>query len=173
MKALNKFPPEYFLKYKEKPVKIKPFNPKAKVIAEDLIKDLFDLGVNASLIGSTAYGISGQGDVEVAVYPEKSQWKKILTTLEEKYGKPLQKENDFVQFGVKDNEFDLCVNVLKGYEAKVINKLTEYMLSRPDLILEYEKLKVKYSYSRREYQIQKNKFLTEVTINIPEEKSSA
>lgn len=45
-------------------------------------------------------------------------------------------------------------------------KLTAYLLAHPKLLKKYEEVKRKYSYSRREYQIQKDKFLRRVVAEI-------
>lgn len=42
------------------------------------------------------------------------------------------------------------------------------MLIHPELILKYKKVKERYSYSKKQYMVQKNIFLTEVIKQIPQ-----
>ena len=85
MKGLNKFPEEYFLKYKTKPVTLKPYNLQQEQIAEIYIKKigkvLKDYNIRLKIRGSTAFKIMGKGEVEVGVYPNDKEWNKVVDKL--------------------------------------------------------------------------------------------
>ena len=171
MKPLKKFPLEYFLKYKEKPVKLKKFSPVQTKIAKKYLQKLsiilkaFDIELKVR--GSTAFGILGKGEVEVGVYPKQSDWKLVLSVLEEKWGKPENLEENYARFNDKCNGIEIEIIVLKGHDAKVDIKLHEYLLTHKELLNKYAEVKKKYAFSKREYQIQKNKFLDGVIKQIP------
>ena len=58
---------------------------------------------------------------------------------------------------------------MKGDEATVDKQLTKYLLTNPEILKRYEALKEKYSFSKREYQMQKDKFLRGVVSQIPDD----
>jgi GrpB-like predicted nucleotidyltransferase (UPF0157 family) len=63
--------------------------------------------------------------------------------------------------------------VLRGAEAKVDRRLTEYLKANNDLLKKYEDIKRKHAYSKREYQKAKTIFLRSVVEMIPEGLSSS
>ncbi|MFH1295337.1 MAG: hypothetical protein ABIH84_02050 [bacterium] len=171
MRGLNKFPPEYFLKYKEKPVKLKPYDPIQEEIGnyylEKLKKILQDFDVAVLLRGSSLYKIAGKGEVEIGVYPKEVDWVRVVELLKKNFGKPENVEESYVKFNQTYNDVEIEIILLKGHEANVDIKLHEYLLNHRDLLKEYEKVKQKSAYSKREYQIQKNTFLGKVIELIP------
>lgn len=76
MKPLNKFPAEYFQKYKDKPVILKPYDHKAGEVANELVSEiqhsLQGLKVEVMVKGSSAFKILGKGDIEIGVYPKEA-----------------------------------------------------------------------------------------------------
>lgn len=175
MKALNKFSNEYFLKYRETPVKLKEYNPRQELIANKYIlilkKILKGIDATISVRGSTLFKIYGKGEVEVGVYANDNNWKQVVIKLTSEFGEPEIVENNYARFNsiysVGDKEVEIIV--LKGFEALVDMKLHEYLLSHPDLLAEYVDVKKKSFFSKREYQIQKNMFLNKIIELIPED----
>lgn len=172
MKGLNKFPDEYFLKYKAKPVKLKPYNPKQGKIAQiclNKIKEVLE-GCNFKLKarGSTLFKILGKGEVEVGVYPKDGDWNSVIEKFKAKFGEPENVENDYVRFNDVYGKTEIEIILLKGREAYVDIKLHDYMVNHPDLLKEYEEVKKKYCFSKIEYQRQKHYFLSRVIEKIPE-----
>jgi hypothetical protein len=55
-----------------------------------------------------------------------------------------------------------------GRGAYIDLKLTEYLLARPNLLKEYEEVKNKFSFSRIDYNREKNRFLRKVESGIPD-----
>lgn len=174
MRGWDKFDTNYFLKYKEKPVKLKPYDPQQEEVAQRYLEKIESLthGVDIKLIvrGSTAFKILGKGDVEVGVYPLEKDWKKVACILKKTYGDPDNVEPNYMRFNQESSEgYEVEIILLKGHEAKVDIKLTEYLKEHPELLRKYEEVKKKSAFSKREYQIQKNEFLTSVIHQIPEE----
>lgn len=58
---------------------------------------------------------------------------------------------------------------MKGYEAKLDKEITKYLIENKKLLKEYGDIKKKYCYSKKQYQIQKNKFFQKVIRMIPED----
>ena len=173
MIGLPKFEKEYFQKFSTKPVTLKPYDPKSKVVAEKYIKKLTKLldGFDVEIIhrGSTAFKISGKGDVEIGVYPAEKSWYQVLERLVNHYKGVGCLEKNYARFNDELDKFEIEVIVMKGHEATVDKKLTKYLLTNREILKKYEKLKKKYSFSKREYQIQKDKFLRKVVSQISDD----
>ena len=172
VKGLSKIPEEYFLKYKTKSVKLKPYNPKQEEIAQkylDIIKKVLkDYKVRLKVRGSTFFKILGKGEVEVGVYPKEEEWDGVIEKLKVKFGEPENVEDDYVRFNDIYEDIEVEIILLKGHEADVDIELHDYMVAHPEILKEYEEVKRKYCFSKREYQRQKHYFLSKVIENIPE-----
>lgn len=170
MIGLDKFPDEYFLKYSTKPIKIRPYNPRQKETGERYISKIKELlknyTVDVALRGSTLFQISGKGEVEVGIYPEPKDWYIIQEILGKEFGSPNNIEKNYAQFNSFDDGIEVEIILLKEHSAEVDKKLHAFLLSHPDLLKKYEEVKKKYCFSKREYQIQKNKFLTNIIAQI-------
>jgi len=173
MKGLDKYPEEYFLKYKEKPVNIKPYNSSQTSVAMRYIKLLRHIlkSTNATFMvrGSTLFKIQGKGDVEVGIYTRESEWETVLKKLEKRFSKPENLEENYARFNDVQDGTEVEIIVLKGHEASVDIKLHKYLLKHKNLLAEYENIKKEYSFSKREYQRQKSRFLSKVILAIPED----
>jgi len=171
MKGLPKFPKKYFEKFNTKPVKINSFDPRSKKIATDYLKKLEKLlkGLDFKILhrGSTAFGIAGKGDIEIGVYPTNRDWDKVLKRLESHFGEAGNLEENYARFNDQVDGCEVEVILLRGYEAVVDQKMTQFLKNNPKLLDEYETLKKQFSFSKREYQIQKDKFLRKVIRMIP------
>lgn len=165
-------PDGYFEKFSTNPVPLKPFDPKSKLVAQEYIKLLSTLLKDYQLPilhrGSTAFGISGKGDIEIGVYPSGNSWLPVINIIKEKIGNPKNIENDYIRFNDEKAGFEIEIILLKGRSAKVDIALTSYLINHPEILERYEEIKKQYSYSKREYQIQKDKFLRRVVESIPD-----
>lgn len=172
MRGLPRLPDSYFDKFKGKPVKLYPFDPKSRKIAVDYIEKLTRLlgDFKAEFLhrGSTAFGIAGKKDIEIGVYPSDKDWDNVLEKLKSHYGKVGNLEKNYARFNDLVDDFEIEVILMRGCEAEVDRKLTNYLMNHPKLLEEYEKLKYKYAYSKKEYMIQKDRFLREVVETIPD-----
>lgn len=162
----------YFLRYKDKPVKILPFDPVSKQLGLKLIKEveylLDEFKCRVLLRGSTLFEISGKGDIEIGVYLDKNDWQKVLEILKVRFGNPGTIEDEYARFSFKNKKKEFEVMMFCGRGAYIDLKLTGYLLLRPDLLKEYEELKKKYSFSRIDYNREKNRFLRKVELEIPD-----
>lgn len=166
MRGFTKLPRTYFQKYSDNPVKIIPFNPRSQISTKEYIKRLNSLlskfKVDILLRGSTAFGIAGKGEIEIGVYPLEKDWEEIINILKNNFGAVNNLEENYARFNDKFEGFEIEIILLKGYDAVVDKKLTEYMKNSPEVLKRYEELKNKYSYSKRDYMLQKNKFFEEL-----------
>lgn len=171
MKPLDKFPDEYFLKYRQGPLKLHLYNPKQERVANYYIAKLRKLlgkKVGLMIRGSTAFKILGKGEVEVGIYPKVSHWEGSIALLKRVFGNPENQEQNYLRFNDTYEGKQVEIILLKGYEAEVDIKLHEYLIAHPKLLKEYEDIKIKYCFSKREYQRQKSEFLARVISEIPE-----
>lgn len=170
MKSLNKFPKEFFDKYEEKAVKLIPYSDEMKILADKYLQELGTLlsGQEAELglIGSVVYKIPAS-DVEIAIYTNNYSWAEVLNILKNKYGDPVNLDNEFARFKIRSEVYKFSIHVYRGYEGEVTKKMTDFMISNPGLIEDYKNLKEKYCFSQKEYQYQKNAFLEKVIEQIP------
>jgi hypothetical protein len=173
MKSTINLPPEYFLRYKEKPVKIKKYSVAqgriGEMYSEKISNILIDYKAQVMVRGSTAYKISGKGDVEIGVYPGIGEWGRVIDKLKEHFGEPENVEKNYIRFNFLHKKSELEIIVMKGREAYTDIILHKYLMTHPKLLKKYEKVKTKYSYSKREYNFRKNEFLREVEKRIPED----
>jgi hypothetical protein len=172
MKSLNKFPKEFFEKYDNKPVTLLPFEPSMQSLADRYIsltsKLLAGTDVKICKIGSVAYKIPSS-DVEIAIYTTTQKQENVTNILQEHFGKPVQRENEFSRFKIRGENYKMGIHIYSGYEREISEKLTKYMLDNSLLIGEYKNIKEKYSFSKKEYQYQKNIFLNDVIGSIPDD----
>lgn len=123
----------------------------------------------AILIGSTALKISGKGDIDFGVYTSENNWDNVLKVLINYFKKAESLNNKgFARFNTSYKKHDIKVVLRKGKSALRDKRLLKYLKLHPKLLNEYEKIKNKYSFSAREYAIQKNKFLRKTILKIPE-----
>jgi len=173
MKGLPKFKKEYFARFSNKPVDIKPFDPHSTKVATKYLQTLNGLleefGLQAVHRGSTAFKISGKGDVEFGIYPSEENWFPVIGKLVNHYKGIGRLEEDYARFNDFVGQFEIEIILMKGHTALVDQKLTAYLKSHPEILKAYEKIKAKYSFSKQEYSIQKDKFLRDIVNQIPDD----
>lgn len=174
MKQLPKFPENYWLKFSNDPVDIKTFDPKSTQIAKDYIHQLQILLKDLSIEhiyhrGSTYLGVAGKGDIEIGITPKANHWFQSIVTLANHYQAIGNLDQDYCRFNDHFQKSDIEIILLKGYSAEVDRKLHKFLLEHPQLLIEYSNIKGKYSFSKRQYYINKDRFFRKVIKMIPEE----
>jgi hypothetical protein len=162
--ALEIPPEEYFERFDTKPVDIKPFNPKARDVAEEYIQNLREIIQIKDILlrGSTAFEIWGKGDIEIGIYPNDKQWFEILKSLINHYKGIGNLEKDYARFNEKYQGFEIEIILMRGVDARIDKKQLEFMKNNRDIAKEYESIKREFAYSRREYERKKKEFLCKV-----------
>ncbi len=114
------------------------------------------------MLGSTAYGISGKGDIEYGVYPSDAEWEETLQLLKCHFGNPGHVEPDYARFNAMETDQEIEIIVMRGRQAEIDQRLQTYLLTHRKVLQEYEQIKAQFSFSKREYQKQKDGFLEKV-----------
>lgn len=169
MKAWKQ-PFEYYLRYDETPVKQLPHDPLTKKIAGQTILSLKKLiGQNTEVLhmGSSALEIAGKNDIEIYIYSK--DWEGDKKILARKYGWPGYSEDEFIRFNDTVGNFELEIIMVRGYVGDLIKSVHKYFLGHPEARRSYEKIKQKYSHSKREYQRHKDKFFEKIVENLPKD----
>ena len=171
MRDVEPLSQEFFDNLKEKPVKVQAYNPKSAIIADEyiaLLKNLLSSYSNIQFLhrGSTALEIAGKGDVEIGICPEEKDWESIFDILHKRFGEPHLKEPDFILFNDRKDAFEIELAMMKGFVAVREKALLTYLKGHKALCKQYEDLKYKYAYSKKQYAIEKEKFLREVVKQI-------
>lgn len=174
MKQLPKFSENYWLKFSNDPVDIKPFDPKSIQIAKDYIHHLQIILKDFPIEhiyhrGSTYLSISGKGDIEIGIIPKASHWFQTIITLANHYQAIGNLDKDYCRFNDRFQKFDIEIILLRGYPAMLDRKLHNFLLEHTKLLTEYGNIKRKYSFSKRQYNINKDMFFRKVIKMIPEE----
>jgi GrpB-like predicted nucleotidyltransferase (UPF0157 family) len=172
MKGFPEFSEEYFLQFSEKPVEILPFDPKTLEIADTYVRRIEELLggllVEVSVRGSVAFKISGKGDIEVGIYTEDGDWEEVIARLTDFFGEPKKLEQEYARFNDKYEKYHLEISVMRGETAETDKTLYRFLFDNPSYVKEYEEVKKRSAFSKREYQRQKDKFFRGVFEIIPE-----
>ena len=157
-------------RFPEEPVKIEPFDPLVRRFAEKYLLKLIEIlqgtSIKIQLRGSTAYGISGKGDIEFGLYPSTTEWEKALDLLKHHFGVPGNVEPEYVRFNSTEAGHEIEIIVMRGYQAETDQRLHIYLLSHPQVLKEYEQIKTRFAFSKREYQKQKDLFFEKIVTDL-------
>lgn len=91
-----------------------------------------------------------------------------MERLERHCGRARNFEENYVRFNAAAGGYEIELIALRGHQAQVDRWLIQYLLEQPELSKEYEQLKRRYAFSRREYQRQEDKFFRRVVAAIPD-----
>jgi hypothetical protein len=173
MKALPESSSGYYDKFTTASVRIKPFDPSARLIAREYLDILEHLltgfDVVLALRGSTAFGIAGKGDIDLGIYTSDEFWENVMKKLVTVFGQPGNREQDYARFDDIYKGYEIEVILLKRDPAVVDKCLTAYLAAHDELLERYTRIKLRHAHSKREYQIEKDRFLRSVVQMIPEE----
>lgn len=172
MRNIAKFTKQDFEKFTTESLVLHPYNPKSATIArKHVIKiksALSDLPVEVLHRGSTLFQITGKGDIDIGIYTTSKTYNAAIERVAKAYSPPQIVGKEFVAFYIEEEGFKVEISLMQGREAVIDKAITLYLLKRKDLQKEYEEIKIKYFYSKREYLIQRAKFFNRVIKEIPE-----
>lgn len=148
----------------KKSVHLKPYNPKAKVLANRIVKQINNScpGVEVKFIGSVALGIAGQNDIDLIVETQAGKIQNIFPKLSNSFGPPSKKRTKFIEWKFERSGFDVEINLMETetslYRERVF--VFELLKNNRSLLKEYSKLKHELDgKSLRDYEIAKGRFL--------------
>ena len=165
MKA-ERHPREYFDKFSDRPVEIRPFDPESKRQSlhylESLNEILSPFGASAELFGSVELEIDGKGEWEFAVYLNDEQWYPVLTKLINHFGGVYTLIDDFAVFGDICEETEIEVIPLRGEAAMRNQAIMDFWRNNSTALKEYEQGKYRNAHSKREYYWWKQNFIADI-----------
>lgn len=172
MKGLGRYNEKYFARYKDKPVQIKPYDPQTRILAGEYLAKLQTLiskwKIKPVLRGSTAFGVAGKGEIEIGLYPKNKDWYDLVIFLINHFRGIGNLEADYARFNDLFKGQEIEIILMKGYQARVDKKLFEFLITHLKVLKEYEMVKRKYSFSKKEYMIQKHQFFDRIIKSLPE-----
>ncbi len=147
-------------------VSIKPFDPKAKGVASDIIAEIKQIvpKLKVLFMGAAALGIAGQNDLDLYILCPEKDFAKYLSKLEEHFGKRVQGISiikwEFTRGGFP---VELYLTDPETPLMKEQIQLFELLKSDPILRKEYEQIKLdSEGISFREYMRRKYEFFNRV-----------
>ncbi len=153
------------------PVVIKPYEPKLKAVAEEIIGLVhkIDPHLEVLFMGAAGLGISGQGDLDLYILCLPGKFAGYLPDLKALFGEPIKVKETFIAWEFTRNEIpvqlyltdpgDEIYNTGMKEQIDIFNILK----NNPSLLREYADLKVSLNgQSLREYQRQKYEFYNRV-----------
>jgi len=163
---VERLPREYFNRFSENPVDIRPFDPDSKKQSygylEILNKLLSPFEASAELFGSTELEIDGKGEWEFAVWLTDGQWYPVLTQLINHYRSIYTLLEDFAVFNDIWAETKIEVIPMRGETARRNRAIMDFWRNNPAAVKEYEQAKYQYAHSRREYYWWKENFIADI-----------
>ena len=171
MKAFKMPPRKYFEQFGDKPVDLKPFDPKSLQTANEYLHHLNEFlnswDIKAELFGSTPLRITGKGEFEYAVYLKSKNWYTVITALARRYKNVWTIQSDIVVLTDEYRGHSIEIIALRGHRATINKAIMDTLGADPAVLKQYEELKFKYAYARNEYYYQKTKFFCELLKQLP------
>lgn len=148
---------------KNKKVKIYPFDPKVRDIANEIIQKIKEFSHNLEVLfmGASALGIAGQGDLDIYILCSPENFDKYLLGLEKIFGKPFKKNPTFIEWGFEKygHEVQLYLTDPNTESMQEQIQLFNRLKNNSALLEEYENLKLSMDkQSFQEYQRKKYEF---------------
>lgn len=152
-----------------KKVKITPYNPEVKKVFEKQKKELLEiLGHNTEVlhIGATALGISGQGEIDLAIPTSLNHFVKLIEKLKRVYGKPRSFSPDKrARFNYKQDNIDIEIIVVnkdsEGWKRNLA--IDKYFKAHPEVLEAYKELKERsHGISIKRYYQRKIEFINSI-----------
>ncbi|MEK7123103.1 MAG: hypothetical protein AAB855_04605, partial [Patescibacteria group bacterium] len=148
-------------------VKIKPWNPDAFQAAKRIMSELSAAtGCEVALAGSLGYEIAGEEDIDITIYCSKSKQPIVQKQLEPLLGGGTRKGDALVAYEFVRDGFHggaWLVDPEFSPSAKASKQLDEALRTNPELMKEYEQLKLSMNgKAYKEYQAAKYEFYNRV-----------
>lgn len=150
-----------------KKVTIKPFNPKARRLGEEIIKNIKETFPHTKVVytGSTMLGIYGQQDIDIFVLANPNDFDRYLPFLKDSFGEPKHTNSDSINWDIKKNGFviDLYLSSPKNPGTIRQLKILDVLGKNKELLKEYDTLKKKMDGKpMKEYQKKKFEFFNKI-----------
>ena len=152
-----------------KTVKVYPYNPAFKKIAEDVISKIKGAITNIDVVhmGASGLEISGQGDIDIYALFERNEFSNTLNAIIKIFGKPTKLNNNSAEWDLSNEqqEITLYLDTLENPSMLRQYKVFTILKSNPDLLNEYQQRKEQMNgKSYREYQRIKYEFYNKILL---------
>ena len=159
-------PREYYDRFADKAVAIKPFDPDSKQQALQYLVRLNallePLGVAAELFGSVELEIAGKGEWEFAIWLTDQQWYPVLIRLINHFGSIYALSDDFVLFEASDNGRAIEVIPMRGETTARNQAVMNFWRSNLVALKAYEQGKYQHAHSKRDYYWWKDNLIADI-----------
>ena len=159
----------FFLSSEEK-IFLKPYNPKLKKIAFDLVDKIhtFEPNLKINIIGSTAFEIDGQYDIDLIAESKTSNFDRYLPSLIKIFGKRYKRRRHFIEWLMNTDgcAVELCLMDPASHKFKKRMLIYNLIKDNKKLIEEYKKLKLSLNgCSLKTYEQERQKFFLKIVLN--------
>jgi len=150
-----------------KKVRIKPFNPKIRKIAEKPIKIIQKITpeLEIKFMGASALGVAGQGDIDLYILCPSRDFQKYLPVLIDKFGEPKHITKTFIQWSFTKDAHDVELYLSDPTPESMRRQLKTFRILKnsPRLREEYQEIKESFDgKSYRAYQRKKYEFYNRI-----------
>lgn len=156
-------PEVFFDRFSEKPVDVRPFDPRSKqralVYREELDQVLAPHGVSAELFGSTDLEIATKGEWEFGVWLNDENWFPVLITLINHFRSIYTLSDDFALFAASCEDTEVEIIPMRRERAALNRAFMAYMRGHPEACKAYAQGKLDHAYSGRAYMRWKDDFI--------------
>ena len=150
----------------DKIVRIYPYDPKAKIVAEKIIKQIHEVysGLEILFIGAAALEIAGQNDLDINILSIPKEYDNYLPGLVKIFGEPKIKGTSIKWEYERDGfGIELYLTDKDGSDFQEQLRVFNILKNGPKLLKQYEDLKkICNGISFREYQRKKYEFFNRI-----------
>lgn len=159
-------PEEYYSRFTDKPVEIRPFAAESKRQSSHYLRGLNDVlapfGACADLHGSVELEIAGKGEWEFAVWLGDERWYGVLVRLINHFGSIYELTDEFALFNDSYDGKPVEVILMRGETARQNQAVMHYWRTHPEALKDYERGKYRHAHSKREYYRWKDNLIADI-----------
>ncbi|MEN9405645.1 MAG: hypothetical protein RLY47_604 [Candidatus Parcubacteria bacterium] len=149
-----------------KMIEVKPFDPRAREVADEILAQLREALPDAELhfLGAVALGISGQNDIDITILSAPTEFDEYRSTIEKLYGAPVRVTKSVKwQFQKEGFNVELYMTDKDAESAKDQRRVFEILSENKELRDAYEQVKLPYGpIDFKEYMRKKYAFFNEI-----------
>lgn len=147
-------------------VTVRPYNPNVLVVAQSLIDRIkkADPTSEVQFMGASALKIAGQNDIDLYILSPTTEFDHHLPALTEEFGEPTATSPQSIKWAFMQDDFDVALYLTDPDTPSMQRQIEvfEKLCDNPNLLHEYEQLKLSAGTSLREYQRQKYEFYNRI-----------
>ena len=146
---------------------VEPWEPAGLSLANNLVDEIQNIvpELEVVLMGSVYFKIAGEKDIDITIYCSKPEQVNYVEKLERFLGKHTSEGKGHTGWELKKDGYNITVYLSdpRSPNSQVQKQLFELLQTRPDLVKEYEQIKLLANgKTYREYQTNKYEFFNKV-----------